>query len=92
VIVDHIGSTPIPTYEWIRRRFAEDESVDFSSVITFNLDEYSGLPLDHSLSYHSFMFEAGLSTLLPILFTSLSLPFLLNLFVCILVANNNNTV
>ncbi|KAJ7928510.1 glucosamine-6-phosphate isomerase [Mycena leptocephala] len=40
------GSSPIPTYK-----------VPFKNVITFNMDEYVGLPRDHSESYHTFMFR-----------------------------------
>ena len=32
-----------------------EQNLDFSGVITFNLDEYVGIPLDHSQSYHTFM-------------------------------------
>jgi len=47
------GSTPLPLYkEWISMH---KEGQDFSTVITFNLDEYVGLPGDHPESYRSFM-------------------------------------
>ena len=29
----------------------------FANVVTFNMDEYVGLPRDHSKSYHTFMFR-----------------------------------
>ena len=29
----------------------------FRNVITFNMDEYVGLPRDHPESYHTFMFR-----------------------------------
>jgi 6-phosphogluconolactonase/glucosamine-6-phosphate isomerase/deaminase len=29
----------------------------FKNVITFNMDEYVGLPEDHPESYHTFMFR-----------------------------------
>lgn len=29
----------------------------FRNVVTFNMDEYVGLPQDHSESYHTFMFR-----------------------------------
>jgi glucosamine-6-phosphate deaminase len=29
----------------------------FKNVVTFNMDEYVGLPRDHSESYHTFMFR-----------------------------------
>ena len=47
------GSTPLETYkELIRRHKAGD--VSFRNVITFNMDEYVGLPEEHPESYHSF--------------------------------------
>lgn len=50
------GSTPIGLYrELIRMHKAE--GLDFSTVITFNLDEYIGLAPDHPQSYHYFMWE-----------------------------------
>lgn len=50
------GSTPIPTYRELIRLHKAGE-VSFSNVITFNMDEYVGLPEDHPESYHSFMQE-----------------------------------
>ncbi|MBO3800477.1 MAG: glucosamine-6-phosphate deaminase [Candidatus Brockarchaeota archaeon] len=50
------GSTPLGTYKELIRMHRE-EGLDFSSVITFNLDEYYGLAPDHPQSYHYFMFE-----------------------------------
>lgn len=48
------GSTPLPLYkEFIRRN--REEGLDFSNVITFNLDEYVGLPANHPESYRRFM-------------------------------------
>ena len=50
------GSTPLETYkELIRRHKAGD--VSFKNVITFNMDEYVGLPQEHPESYHSFMWN-----------------------------------
>ncbi len=46
------GSTPLSLYQTL---IAMD--LDWSHVITFNLDEYIGLPRDHPQSYHSFMWE-----------------------------------
>lgn len=48
------GSTPEPVYEELVRMH-EKENLDFSSVITFNLDEYLGLGPDHPQSYNSYM-------------------------------------
>jgi len=48
------GRTPLPFYaELIRLHRAGQLS--FARIITFNLDEYLGLPADHPESYHSFM-------------------------------------
>ncbi|MDO4757890.1 MAG: glucosamine-6-phosphate deaminase [Rikenellaceae bacterium] len=50
------GSTPLETYaELIRRHKAGD--VSFKNVITFNMDEYVGLPKEHPESYYSFMWN-----------------------------------
>ena len=50
------GSTPIGTYgELIRMH--KHEGLDFSKVVTFNLDEYVGLPPTHPQSYRYFMDE-----------------------------------
>lgn len=50
------GSSPIPAYQELIRLHQEGV-LDFSSAITFNLDEYSRLPEDHPCSYHYFMRE-----------------------------------
>ena len=50
------GSTPLGIYrELIRRHQAGD--VDFSRVITFNLDEYYPMPADSPHSYRRYMWE-----------------------------------
>ncbi|MFQ5807205.1 MAG: glucosamine-6-phosphate deaminase [Phycisphaerae bacterium] len=48
------GSTPIGTYKELVRLHKE-EGLDFSKVITFNLDEYLDLPPSHEQSYRYFM-------------------------------------
>lgn len=48
------GSTPIETYEELIRMVKAGE-VSFKNVISFNMDEYVGLPESHPESYHSFM-------------------------------------
>jgi glucosamine-6-phosphate deaminase len=48
------GSTPLETYKELIRMNQAGE-VSFKNVITFNMDEYVGLPEDHPESYHSFM-------------------------------------
>ena len=50
------GSTPIDTYDEIIRMYRNGE-VSFKNVVTFNMDEYVGLPVEHPESYHSFMFK-----------------------------------
>ncbi|MEE9602475.1 MAG: glucosamine-6-phosphate deaminase [Thermoguttaceae bacterium] len=50
------GSTPLGLYQELVRMH-EEESLDFSQVTTFNLDEYVGLPVTHDQSYHYFMHE-----------------------------------
>lgn len=50
------GSTPIPTYEALIRLYQQDK-ISFQHVVTFNMDEYVGLPADHPQSYHTFMHE-----------------------------------
>ena len=48
------GSTPIETYKELIRMVKAGE-VSFKNVISFNMDEYVGLPESHPESYHSFM-------------------------------------
>jgi len=50
------GSTPIGTYKELIRMHNE-EGLDFSQVVSFNLDEYYGLTPDNPQSYNYFMFE-----------------------------------
>ena len=50
------GSTPVGLYRELIRRHKE-KGLDFSRVVTFNLDEYIGLAPDHSQSYRYFMDE-----------------------------------
>ncbi len=50
------GSTPLGLYQELVRLYREG-LVDFSRVTTFNLDEYVGLPVTHTQSYHHFMHE-----------------------------------
>ncbi len=48
------GSTPLPVYKELIR-MNKEEGLDFSTTITFNLDEYVGLAPDHDQSYRYFM-------------------------------------
>ncbi|KAH9960186.1 glucosamine-6-phosphate isomerase [Russula dissimulans] len=50
------GSSPIPTYKYLIR-LVKDGKLSFRNVVTFNMDEYVGLPDDHPESYHTFMFR-----------------------------------
>jgi len=50
------GSTPIGTYKYLVE-FHKKGLLSFKNVVTFNMDEYVGLPRDHPQSYHSFMWE-----------------------------------
>jgi len=50
------GSTPLDTYaELIKMNKKGD--VSFQNVVTFNMDEYLGLPATHEQSYHYFMYH-----------------------------------
>ncbi len=50
------GSTPIGVYRELVRMHKAGE-LDFSNVVTFNLDEYWPMKLESEQSYHSFMAE-----------------------------------
>ncbi|RAL07469.1 putative glucosamine-6-phosphate deaminase [Aspergillus homomorphus CBS 101889] len=50
------GSSPEIIYKTLVRRHKKGE-ISFKHVITFNMDEYVGLPRDHPESYHSFMYK-----------------------------------
>lgn len=50
------GSTPLKVYAELVRKVKAGE-VSFKNVITFNMDEYVGLPVEHPESYHSFMYN-----------------------------------
>jgi len=50
------GSTTLGMYKELVRLHRE-ESLDFSRVVTFNLDEYLGLSAAHPQSFHYFMRE-----------------------------------
>jgi glucosamine-6-phosphate deaminase len=49
------GSSPIGMYQGLVKAYKEGR-VSFKNVLTFNMDEYVGLPEEHPESYHSFMF------------------------------------
>lgn len=48
------GSSPVGMYDCLIKA-VENGRVSFRNVVTFNMDEYVGLPEDHPESYHSFM-------------------------------------
>ncbi len=50
------GSSPLGTYKELIRLHKEGK-VSFKNIITFNMDEYVGLPKAHPESYHSFMWN-----------------------------------
>src|SRR6266850_204877 len=50
------GGTMVGVYQHLAQLHKEG-SLDFSRVVTFNLDEYLGLPATHSQSFHHFMQE-----------------------------------
>ncbi|SHM44603.1 glucosamine-6-phosphate deaminase [Caldanaerovirga acetigignens] len=50
------GATPVGTYRELVKMYKNGE-VDFSRVITFNLDEYLGLSPDDERSYHYYMYS-----------------------------------
>lgn len=50
------GSTPLGTYKELIT-LHQAGKVSFRDVVTFNMDEYVGLPQEHPESYHSFMWN-----------------------------------
>lgn len=50
------GSSPLGMYKALIKHCKEG-NVSFKNVITFNMDEYVGLPQNHPESYHSFMWN-----------------------------------
>jgi glucosamine-6-phosphate deaminase len=50
------GSSPLGTYKKLIEFYKKGE-VSFKNVVTFNMDEYVGIPENHPESYHSFMFK-----------------------------------
>jgi glucosamine-6-phosphate deaminase len=50
------GSSPLPVYQEFIKRYKKGE-ISFRNVITFNMDEYVGLPENHTESYHFFMHD-----------------------------------
>ena len=50
------GSSPLGMYQELINLYKEGK-VSFRNVVTFNMDEYVGLPEEHPESYHSFMWN-----------------------------------
>src|SRR5574344_2138995 len=50
------GSSPVIMYKKLIEAYNQ-KRVSFKNVVTFNMDEYVGLPVDHPESYHSFMYS-----------------------------------
>lgn len=50
------GSTPLKMYQKLVE-FHRRGELSFEHVVTFNMDEYVGLPEDHPQSYHAYMFN-----------------------------------
>jgi len=59
------GSTPLGTYQELIH-LHNDGQISFKNVVTFNMDEYVGIPEDHPESYHTFMYKN--------LFNSIDIP------------------
>ena len=50
------GSTPLGIYKKLIELY-QSGTVSFRNVVTFNMDEYVGIPKSHTQSYHSFMWD-----------------------------------
>ncbi|GAA5802777.1 glucosamine-6-phosphate isomerase [Helicostylum pulchrum] len=50
------GSSPVSVYKVLVEMYKAGD-INFENVVTFNMDEYVGLPRDHPESYHSFMWK-----------------------------------
>lgn len=50
------GSSPELIYKYLVQAHKTGE-ISFANVVTFNMDEYVGLPEEHPESYHSFMYK-----------------------------------
>lgn len=50
------GSTPLGTYLKLIE-YCQKGEVSFKNVVTFNMDEYVGIPKEHPQSYYSFMWN-----------------------------------
>lgn len=50
------GGTPTKMYEHLVK-YHRDGELSFKHVVTFNMDEYVGLPIEHPNSYHLYMWQ-----------------------------------
>jgi len=50
------GSSPVLIYKILVEKYKAGE-VSFENVVTFNMDEYIGIPREHQESYHTFMYK-----------------------------------
>ncbi|RIY32955.1 glucosamine-6-phosphate deaminase [Psittacicella melopsittaci] len=50
------GGTPVQTYKYLIEYYKQGK-VSFKHVVTFNMDEYLGLPAEHPQSYSYFMHD-----------------------------------
>lgn len=50
------GSSPLTMYKQLMKHY-QLGNVSFKHVVSFNMDEYVGIPEDHPKSYHTFMFQ-----------------------------------
>lgn len=50
------GSSPVGTYKELSQ-LCKEGKLSFKNVVTFNMDEYVGIPEDHPESYHYFMWH-----------------------------------
>jgi glucosamine-6-phosphate deaminase len=50
------GSSPLGTYRDLVS-LCRQKKLSFKNVVTFNMDEYVGIPRDHPESYHAFMWN-----------------------------------
>lgn len=57
------GGTPLATYQALIKLYNQGQ-VSFKHVVTFNMDEYIGIPAVHPQSYHTFMHENFLTILI----------------------------
>ncbi|KAK5170755.1 Glucosamine-6-phosphate isomerase 1 [Oleoguttula sp. CCFEE 6159] len=50
------GSSPEIIYKILVQRYKSGD-ISFENVVTFNMDEYVGIPREHPESYHTFMYK-----------------------------------